>query len=491
VRENLFQKFTQGDSSVTRRFGGTGLGLAISKQLVELMGGQIGALSRVGLGSTFWFQLPLVRSAAPAADPAMLPAQLKNVSALLVDDVPMNLEILGRQLSTYGMAVTSVADGFAAMAELERAWHRGKPYDIAFLDQMMPGLAGEGLAQRVRAVPALAETRLVLVSSAGQYNLKKLPPNLLDATLEKPVRQQDLFECLTRLFSVPDAEPSQSAASNSRRTPAAPPAESSGPGAPLHLLLAEDNKINQRFALALLHKAGHSVDTVENGHQAVDAVRRTRYDAVLMDIQMPELNGLDASRQIRALPSPACDVVIIAMTAHAMAGAREQYLAAGMDDYISKPVQPDLLFSTLAKIVPRGPVAPAVGEPRDGGEAPVDFERLEILEQALSTGHVEDFLSLYFREIESHCTAIRQARDNGDFAALAREAHIVVSIAGNVGATSLGALAVALERACHSGAPVGPLVDQMTVSCDASNAALKNWLASRRQARALAAKPVA
>ena len=492
VREKLFQKFTQGDSSVTRRFGGTGLGLAISKQLVELMGGEIGAISRVGVGSTFWFQLPVARSAASIPDAAMLPAHLKNLSALLVDDIPMNLEILGRQLATYGMASTAVADGFAAMAELERAWHRGKPYDIVFLDQMMPGLAGEGLAERVRAMPALAETRLVLVTSAGQHNLKRLPPNLLDATLEKPVRQQDLFECLARIFSVPQARPAAAMPKQAFATPS----EAKRAGSPLHILLAEDNKINQRFALALLHKAGHSVDTVENGHQAVDAVRRTGYDAILMDIQMPELNGLDATRQIRMLPPPACHVAIVAMTAHAMTGAREEYLAAGMDDYISKPVQAELLFVTLAKIAPRGRASSPDGEQSDAGaetetETPVEFEKLEILETVLSAAQVDDFLSLYFREIDNHYARIREASLKGDLTAVAREAHIIVGIAGNVGAAKLSALAIALENAHRTGAPVGPLVDEMAACCDESNAALKRWQAARRAQRNASAAPVA
>ncbi len=490
VREKLFQKFTQADSSVTRRFGGTGLGLAISKQLVELMGGEIGVKSRVGVGSTFWFQLPLAHSAAAVPDPAALPEQLKNLSALLVDDVPMNLEILGRQLGTYGMATSSVADGFAAMAELERAWHRGNPYDIVFLDQMMPGLAGEGLAERVRANPALAETRLVMVSSAGQHNLKNLPAKLVDATLEKPVRQQDLFDCLSRIFSVPQAR-----SAPSKAKPPVLPGRASRPAAPLHLLLAEDNKINQRFALAVLHKAGHSVDTVETGHQAVDAVRRVRYDAILMDIQMPELNGLDAMRQIRALPAPACDVWIIAMTADAMTGAKEQYLAAGMDDYVSKPVQADVLLSALAKVSSRGLPLPDReqqdrAEPAASDAPPVDFEKLEVLESVLSAAQIEDFLALYFREIENHCARIREAREKGDVTTIAREAHIVIGIAGNVGAANLGALAIALESASRTGSPVGPLVDEMVARCDESNSALKSWLASRRS-RAASAKPVA
>ena len=169
VQIGLFRKFSQADSSITRRYGGTGLGLAISKQLVELMGGEIGVSTRPGLGSKFWFQIPLTAASAPLADRGSLPAQLKGIRALAVDDIAMNLDIIQRQLQGFGMEVKCCHDGFDALAEIERAWHRGKPYDIVFLDQMMPGLAGESLAGRIRAVPNIAETKLVLISSAGAH----------------------------------------------------------------------------------------------------------------------------------------------------------------------------------------------------------------------------------------------------------------------------------------------------------------------------------
>jgi len=360
VRERLFEKFSQADSSVTRRYGGTGLGLAISKELVGLMGGEIGAESRPGMGSKFWFELPLKRAAAPVIELDRLPAQLKGIRALAVDDIQMNLDIISRQLSRFGIEVTCCKDAFEAGAEVERAWHRGRPYDVAFLDQMMPGLSGDRLAARIRGNPDLAETKLVLLSSAGSFGRSETGPGLLDAVVDKPVRQRDLMSCLGQLFAgvrkAPTLSEPRVAAS------AAKPAEAPGSERALRILLAEDNKINQKFALALLGKAGYrQVELAENGHQAVDAMRRQDFDVVLMDVQMPELDGLQATKQIRALPPPKCDVPIIALTAHAMSGAREQYLEAGMSDYVSKPIEPAILFAKLEAIRAQAEAAPGAG----------------------------------------------------------------------------------------------------------------------------------
>jgi len=347
VRANLFQKFTQADSSVTRRYGGTGLGLAISKELVELMGGHIEVASRQGQGSTFSFEIPLAVSSAPKLDSADLETKLKGVRALVVDDIPMNLEIIARQLAGFEMDIQCCEDGFEALAELERSWHRGKPYDIVFLDQMMPGMSGDTLAQRIRTTPTLAETKLVIISSAGDTSSKKTD-RLADARLDKPLRQRELLACLTRYYAgerAPEDKPAPVHAET-------PPKQAAGQSKPVHILMAEDNRINQLFAVALLSKAGHAVDIVANGHQAVDAVRDHDYDVVLMDIQMPELDGSQATAQIRALPSPKCDIHIIALTANAMSGAKEQYLAGGFDDYVTKPIDPAVLLAKLAELYP-------------------------------------------------------------------------------------------------------------------------------------------
>jgi signal transduction histidine kinase/DNA-binding response OmpR family regulator/HPt (histidine-containing phosphotransfer) domain-containing protein len=489
VREKLFLKFSQADSSMTRRFGGTGLGLAICKQLVERMGGEIGVTSRAGVGSMFWFEIALERSTAQIADRSTLPAHFKTLKVLVVDDIAMNLDIMERQLRAVGMAVSMVGDGFAAIAELERAWHRGQPYDLVFLDQMMPGLTGDALARRIRANEHLADTKLVIVSSAGRAAITNAADLHLEAVLEKPVRQQDLLDTLTNIYGV--------------RPPRAVQALPPGPNGnttlsrdvarrPLRILLAEDNKINQKFASVLLTKAGHSVEIAENGHQAVDAVRRSDFDVVLMDIQMPELDGLGATRQIRALAEPKRSIPIFAMTANAMAGAREEYLAAGMDDYISKPVQPSLLLSKLSAIVPAGDADTPANATTVAGKQAVtrraavnsndcpglDETKLAELGSVLPLSSISDLMSLYLTDVETHLLEIASCRARNDLSGVARNAHNIVSASGNLGATRTSMLARSLEHACgeHDSANIDRLVGELKDASASSSGAMRVWL---------------
>ena len=342
ARSRMFQKFLQADSSISRRYGGTGLGLAISKQLCELIGGEIGVATELGAGSTFWFELPLMPSAAVSFDSKPVPLELKGRHALVIDDLAVNLETISRQLGGLGLEVTSCSDPFDAMTQIERASHRGKPYDVVFLDLMMPGLTGQDIAARIRATQPFAAIKLVLVSSAGPGGMDSAGRKLFDVILDKPLRQRDLVAGLTKLFvGTPAIPPEKSPPPLPQRAPVA---------SSLRILLVEDNKINQMFLQTLLDKAGYQVTLAEDGYQAVDAVRQGIFDVVFMDVQMPGLDGIEATKQIRALPSPNCDTHIIALTADAMTGAKDRYIDFGMNDYLSKPINPSLLLTKLREI---------------------------------------------------------------------------------------------------------------------------------------------
>jgi signal transduction histidine kinase/DNA-binding response OmpR family regulator len=347
ARAQLFQKFSQVDASATRRHGGTGLGLAICRQIVELMGGRIDLDSTPGRGSTFWFDLTLPRLRNAIA--VELPPQTKTLRALMVDDIATNLELLGRNLRMLGMETAGTADAFAAHAELAKAAARRKPYDIVFLDHMMPGKTGVELARDIRADEQFQDIKLVLVTSAGRQALQGEKVRF-DYVIEKPLRQQVLHECLVSVLT--ERHEAETTPEPAAATPSEPQA---GNARPLRILLAEDNLINQKFVLALLEKTGHSVDVATTGLKAVEAVMKHHYDVVLMDIQMPELDGVAATERIRKLKGEKARTPIIAMTANAMIGQREEYLRAGMDDYIAKPIQPAMLLERLQAVAQTHP----------------------------------------------------------------------------------------------------------------------------------------
>ncbi|HJU17298.1 MAG TPA: PAS-domain containing protein [Stellaceae bacterium] len=464
ARAKLFQKFTQADGSITRRFGGTGLGLAVAKQLVELMGGEIGVETAPGQGSRFWFEIPLPPAANPTIGRRALPETLTQLRVLIVDDVEMNRRVLTAQLGALGIAAAVATDGLAGMAALERAWQRGRPFDLVIIDQMMPGLSGDVLVRWIRERPEIAETKLLLASSGGTY---ALPPEALttaDAVLTKPIREQSLLDAFVRLFGS-SAAPADAPDVGAVRPEAA---------SPMRILVAEDNKINQQLTALMLRHAGHEVDVVENGEEAVAAVASGAYDAVLMDVQMPVLDGVQATERIRALPPPARDVRIIAITAHAMAGASEQYLQAGMDDYLAKPIEARVLFAKLAGLCPQPEHSPEAPDPA------LDRRQLESLAARLPNEGVRRLLAAFLDQIAAQIPAIRTLSDAGDLAALAFEAHSLAGCAGNFGMLKLSRLARDLEAACKGADAESAARALAPLEAAAAEAAagLRDWLAN-------------
>ncbi|MBN2081158.1 response regulator [bacterium] len=426
--ETIFESFTQADASTTRRFGGTGLGLAISKRLVALMGGQIGLNSDEDSGSTFWFTLPLREQSAKEADKPATLEQVRNIHVLVVDDNQTNRNILSRQLSTWGIGHDLAEDAEAALELLRTKAGTNEAYDLAILDYYMPGMNGEELARQIKDDPQLADISLVLLTSAAQRgDAKRMGHAGFSAYLVKPVKQSTLFDCIATLIGHSQEEDetrqrelvTQHSISEARRHN-------------LRLLLVEDNRVNQKVAMRILTRAGYNADLAVNGLEAVERVKTGAYDIVLMDCQMPVMDGYEATREIRKLPEEG-KLPVIAMTAHAMAGDREKCIAAGMTDYLAKPVEPEKLLRMIEKYCladepPELAFGKVAGEPVEAEpEEPAVLIPPVDIQASISRAGDEEFwvelMNAYIEESYGFVESIEQALTDENQELLVRSAH--------------------------------------------------------------------
>ena len=349
--DTLFEKFTQADTSTTRRYGGTGLGLAISKSLVELMGGTIHATSEVDAGSTFSFSLRLPCDHQPRIVPASV-AVLKGLRVLIVDDNDVNRRVIHEQISSWGMRNGSYATAEEALDAVRAAAAAGDPYHVMIADYQMPGIDGVTLASMLKADPRCRDIVYIMLTSVGHWKEHQTTPNSgIDACLIKPVRHTRLMNALAMEWAKKTAPASEKAGREAAGKAPATTRASSAPGEfaglGIRVLVVEDNAVNQKVAVTLLGKLGVRVDVAGHGREALEMLRILPYDLIFMDCQMPEMNGYDATAEIRRMPGPVAGVPVIAMTADVMEGSQERCAAAGMNDFIAKPVQINVLAQAL------------------------------------------------------------------------------------------------------------------------------------------------
>jgi signal transduction histidine kinase/CheY-like chemotaxis protein len=447
VRDRLFQPFSQADASTTRRYGGTGLGLAISKQLVELMGGELGLDTAPGSGSLFWFTLPFA-PAEQSADAASR-GRLDGLRLLVVDDHQTTRDALVQQARGWGIQCDMADSAGAALAILHEAATRGRLHDVVLIDQRLPGMDGVTLARAIRRDPAVARVHLVMLSSLGLRREAGQEARTAgyEAFLTKPVRQSALYDCLATLMG-PSRGPGVAALSGSA------PSENGSPRQrPLHLLLAEDNEVNQQVALGLLERLGHRVDIVSNGAEAVAAAETARYDLILMDCQMPQLDGYGATAEIRRREIGGRRVPIVAMTASAMKGDRDRCLAAGMDDYLTKPIHRERLAHVFAQWTGRTEPAPTTPVTANGarpGPVALDAERL----QEISGGDSEK-LHRYLGMFTASSQTMLAELDAAITARVEDEAwkvaHKLKGSCATIGAEEMMALSLSLEGMVRGG----------------------------------------
>ncbi|MGE0824346.1 MAG: response regulator [Candidatus Binatia bacterium] len=468
----IFEAFSQADSSTTRKYGGTGLGLAISTQLAVLMGGKIWVESEVGKGSTFHFTARLGLSKVELPKRLTEPVELQDLPVHVVDDNATNRRILEEILTNWGMKPTVVDGAQAALTAMERARDAAKPFALVITDGMMPKMDGFELVEQIRQHPDLAGATIMMLSSAGQHSDAARCRELgVSAYLTKPIKQSDLLDAVVTVLHTSSTEPRKPLLQPQLAVPETQHR--------LHILLAEDNAINQRVTTGILEKRGHTVVVVGNGKEALAALENEAFDLLLLDVQMPEMDGFETTREIRRRESQLSVVrgqlsgrqnlpeesrlttehwplatrrlPIVAMTARALKGDRERCLEAGMDGYVSKPLQAQQLFEVIAGLIPSLAEA-GEGTPRQTAPTESVFDRDEALDRVDgNTALLRELVGLFFDEIPGLLATIHESVVHRDVKALERAAHTLKGAVSNLSAKDACSAALRLEMLGYGG----------------------------------------
>ena len=457
ARSKLFRAFSQADGTTTRRYGGTGLGLAISKQIVEMMGGEIGVESQSGRGSKFWFTARFRRRTSGSEESGQ-DVTFAGKRALIVDDNATSRSMLSRMLSKWDMVCTAVGNGEVALQELRRAARSSDSYVVAVVDMGMPDMDGKTLARRIKDEKSLARTQVVLLTSLGQKGERSVADTSVSAWTSKPVKESALHDAMMTALSLTTSGSGLRGSPGRKET--ALPREALSPWKTTRILIAEDHEVNQKVTVKMLEKLGYRADVASNGREAVKAFDRNRYDIILMDCSMPEMDGFEAARAIRATEA-GYRTAIIAMTANALEGDRERCLAAGMDDYIAKPVDRSELAHKLARwssTAIEGAKGLDETAPADDRLTSVDTTRLAELAELSDDDDPQWMMTLisrFLKDTAARLIQLHAAAESDDPGALKDVAHALKGSAWNMGAGPLANHAQRLQLIGQSGTTDG------------------------------------
>jgi PAS domain S-box-containing protein len=461
----LFQNFSQADGSMTRKYGGTGLGLAISKNLVEMMGGMISVESIEGVGSKFFFNLKMPISYNPVSEETINSLDYANIHALIIDDQKANRIILQEMLKNWNVRSATAASGEEGLRMIRQQLENNEPFNVILLDALMPDMDGFTIARQIRNDSELKNIIIMLSSLDQEYKLKFIEENLLDSYLTKPVKQPELFAILQKLFPENDQTDTGHYQSINVTDRAASQLSSTDEDMPIKILLTEDNKMNQKLITAILNKKNWTIAIANNGREALTRLEKETFDLVLMDIQMPVMDGFEATTRIRKMEQETGKhLPIVAITAHALKGDRERCIEAGMDEYVQKPIDAEKLYAVIEKLTRRLTKNSKTDRPTDekamSGKQTVETQcpsidavetQVDLEEMKKQLGGdmqlMKEVIQIFAEEYQEQIEKITQALKNNNSTEITKVAHGFKGVLGNLGAKKAYQLAKDLELA--------------------------------------------